>query len=125
MGGALSSPFTAEEMKAAVFGLSPTKSPGPDGFHAIFFQKAWGIIGGDVINVCLGILNGETSMRPFNSTNVVLIPKVKNPVLIQEFRPISLCSVVYKTITKAMASRLKDILPHIISLCQSAFVPGR
>ncbi|KAK3221486.1 hypothetical protein Dsin_008511 [Dipteronia sinensis] len=42
MSEALGSQYSAEEVKDAIFGLSPTKAPGPDGFHAIFFQKAWG-----------------------------------------------------------------------------------
>ncbi|KAK2641855.1 hypothetical protein Ddye_023618 [Dipteronia dyeriana] len=37
--------FTAEDVKAAVFDLNPTKALGPDGFHAIFSRKrgAWGV----------------------------------------------------------------------------------
>ena len=75
--------------------------------------------------VCLNILNGENSIREFNKTNVVLIPKKKNPVNLKDFRPVSLCSVVYKIITKAMANHLKVILSNIISPNQSVFVPGR
>jgi len=60
-----------------------------------------------------------------NTTHIALIPKVKNSVSVFEFRPISLCNVIYQIISKVMANRLKVVLPSIISCTQSAFIPGR
>jgi hypothetical protein len=56
---------------------------------------------------------------------VVLIPKMKDPKSLKELRPISLCNVLYKIISKDLAGRLKGILDEIISPNQSAFMPGR
>ncbi|KAK3228941.1 hypothetical protein Dsin_000822 [Dipteronia sinensis] len=107
--------FTADEIKAAVFNMGPTKAPGPDGFQALFFQKFWGVVGADFSNICLRVLSGESSIKEFNKTNVVLIPKTLNPISLKDFRPISLCSVVYKAVEKVLANRMKPLLPSLIS----------
>ncbi|KAK3218464.1 hypothetical protein Dsin_012434 [Dipteronia sinensis] len=107
--------ISADEIKVAVFSLNPTKAPGPDGFQAIFFQNFWGLVGNGVTRVCLRILNGEISIRHFNATNVVLIPKVNKHVDLRDFRLISLCNTIYKIVTKVIAARMKPCPPDIIS----------
>lgn len=117
--------FNVEDVKIALFQMGPTKAPGPDGMNALFFQKFWHIVGPDVIQVALGFFATGRLLSNLNSTNIMLIPKVKTPTKVSEFRPISLCNVVYKVISKMITNRLQLILPHIIIENQSAFVLGR
>lgn len=60
-----------------------------------------------------------------NDTHICLIPKTKNPQKVTEYRPISLCNVIYRILAKVLANRLKKILPGVVSNSQSAFVPRR
>lgn len=60
-----------------------------------------------------------------NQTYISLIPKVKNPETIAQFKPISLCNFSYKIISKLLANILKKWLPEIIEPEQSAFVQGK
>jgi hypothetical protein len=90
-----------------------------------FFKKFWELIGNRVKSEVLQVLNESVMPEGWNDTNVVLIPKVKEPKCLKELRPISLCNVLYKIISKVIAARLKGILAEIISPNQSAFVPGR
>jgi hypothetical protein len=117
--------FSEDEVRVALFQMHPLKSPGPDGFPAIFYQKNWDTVGKDVFCAVLSFLNGGQFDSNLNATNIVLIPKVSSPSQLTDFRPISLCNVLYKTISKVLANRLKSILSLIISPEQSAFVPGR
>jgi hypothetical protein len=50
-----------------------------------------------------------------NMKNIALMVKVKNPSSVTEFRPISLCNILYKLSSKVLAHRLKKILSLIIS----------
>lgn len=79
----------------------------------------------DLIDEVLKAVNSCSIPQGWNDTAIVMIPKINSPEKVTQFRPISLCNVVYKVISKMLAARLKVFLPDIISPTQSPFVPGR
>ncbi|KAA3477206.1 reverse transcriptase [Gossypium australe] len=122
---ALLATYTAKEVYLALKGMGPTKAPGCDSFPVLFFQRFCHTVGKYVEAFCLRILNEGKDFEPLNSTNIVLIPKIPNPTSLINFRPISLCIVLYKIMEKTIANRLQDCIGRYIDSAQSAFVPGR
>ncbi|KAL0395125.1 UNVERIFIED_CONTAM: putative mitochondrial protein [Sesamum latifolium] len=116
--------YTEVEVTKAVFQMASLKSPGPDGMPPIFFQSFWHIVKNDVIACVLNFLNSLNLPSGFNDTHITLIPKCKQPEFLHHFHPISLCNIMYKIASKAIANRLKLHLDKIISPAQSAFVPS-
>jgi hypothetical protein len=121
----LDAPFDTSEVKAALFEMYPTKAPGPDRFPTHFFQRNWELCGVEVKKSVLRILSGVEDPAVVNKTFIVMIAKIASPRELGQFRPISLCNVIYKIASKVPANRLKKILPEVISKEQSAVVPGR
>ncbi|XP_071923058.1 uncharacterized protein [Coffea arabica] len=105
--------------------MFPNKAPGVDGMPPLFFQTYWHIIKNDIVHAVTSFFHSGNILSAINETIISLIPKVDNPVVISNYRPISLCTVLYKTISKILANRLKKVLGHCINPSQSAFVPGR
>ena len=103
----LSSDFTTEAVEVALFQMGPTKAPELDGMNALFYQKFWHVVGEFVTMAMLDFLNSGNMVPDINHTNIVLISKVKNLEKMFDFRPISLCNVIYKIISKVLANRLK------------------
>ena len=101
--------------------MVPLKAPGPDGMPPLFYQHFWGIMNREVTSTILAWLNSSKLPYPINHTFVTLIPKVKNLVLVSQYRLISLCNVLYKIFSKVLANRLKEFMPDLITEHQSAF----
>ena len=125
MNEGLVAPFNSDEIWQALESIGDLKAPGADGMPSIFYKKIWSLIGDNVKQEVLNVLNGGPMPEGWNDTIIVLIPKTNFPQKINDLRPINLCNVLYKLISKVLANRLKKILPEIISPSQSAFVLGR
>ncbi|KAA3476848.1 reverse transcriptase [Gossypium australe] len=95
----LLSTFTEEEVFLALEEMGPTKALGPDGFPSLNFGH-------------------------LNSTDIVLIPKIQNPSNLVKFRPIGLCTILYKIVAKTIANRFQGVIGNCIDAAQSAFVQG-
>ncbi|KAL4352786.1 hypothetical protein GQ457_06G015250 [Hibiscus cannabinus] len=118
-------PFTDVEILAAFQDINPMKAPGIDGLPGSFFRQHWELIGPDILWLCHDLLTRKVDMSCVNATVITLIPKVADPVRMQQLRPISLCTVVYKIVSKTILNRMKPYLPGCISENQSAFLKGR
>ena len=105
--------------------MQDLKSPGPDGFLVLFYKKLWPTIGNDVIKAMTYFFLRGFMPKEINNSLIVLIPKITNPTSVNHFRPISLCNVVYKIISKILVSKLRPVLDKLISPTQSAFIPNR
>jgi hypothetical protein len=111
----LDAPFSDQEIENALFMMHPSKSPGPDGFTAGFYIKHWDILKVDVCAAIRQFLEGGGMPENVNKTILVLIPKVKQPQDLTQYRPIALCNVLYKIASKALALRLRPVLDETIS----------
>ena len=118
-------PFIREQVEVALHQMEPITAPGPDGMPPLFYQSFWNLLGNDISSAVLDCLNNCNIPKVINHTNITLIPKVKSPEFITDFRPISLCNVVYKLVSKVLANRLKVVLSAVVFENQIAFQAGR
>ena len=108
-----------------MWSLKPFKAPGSDGIHAGFFQKFWPIVGSSVVSEVKKIFANKRVPEYLNRTHISLIPKIQEPEMLGNYKPISLCNTVYKVVTKIIVTRLRPYLDNLISPLQATFVLGR
>lgn len=116
---------TIDEIKAVFFSFKPFKAPRPNGLHLFFYQNYCNTVGPSMIDLCLNSLNYWKIHEEINETHVCLIPKIKEATTVREFRPICLCNITYKIITKIISNRLKPIMNSLIGPHQISFLQNR
>jgi len=121
----LVSPFTAEEIKAAVWSCEGNKSPGPDGFNFNFIRTYWKFLEKDVVEFMNEFHTNSKLPKAISTSFLALVPKKDVPQSLGDYRPVSLIGSLYKILAKVLAARLKEVIGKLIDPIQSAFVPGR
>ena len=118
--------LTRAECLKALKEMDSNKTPGSDGLPAEFYKIFWN----DIADFLLGSINyayktGQLSVSQKRGI-VKLIPKKDaEPYYVKNWRPISLLNCDYKLATKAVANRLKQVLPKLIDNDQTGFLKGR
>ncbi|KAL9964620.1 hypothetical protein ACROYT_G028283 [Oculina patagonica] len=118
--------LTYDECYKVVDQLKNNKSPGNDGLTAEFYKQFWPILGGLLVDsLNAAYVNGRLSNSQRQAIIRLIEKKDKDRRHIENWRPISLLNVDYKIGSKALATRLEKVLPHIIHANQCAYVKGR
>ena len=98
--------------------------PCPYGFSFGFLKYYWNLIKDNVIAFVMHFFSHSSIPKGCNSSFFIFIPKVRDPKIVRDFRPISLISCQYKINGKHLANRLAYVIGSIVSLEQSSFIKG-
>jgi hypothetical protein len=96
----LSKPIAKEEIDQLVQEMPNGKSPGPDGFTVEFFKAHWDVVKYDIYGVVEDSRHSASILKDLNATMITLIPKENESRTPDYYRPIALCNLVYKIISK-------------------------
>lgn len=121
----MTKPYMREKVELAIKQMAPLKSPELDGFATYFYQHHQKSIEKEVSDTVLDILHRKSIHPTINSTFITLILKKDNLKMVNDFKPIILCNVIYKMISKIICNRLKNIMSLIIYRLQSVFILSR
>jgi hypothetical protein len=70
------------------------------------------------------VIEGKTKVQEISQSYLVLILKLYKPKYIHQFKPIGICSVIFKVLIKLVVNRSKSMMSYLIFQFQSSFVPG-
>ena len=118
----LTQPVTLLEIEAALHSFKKDRSPGRNGWPAKFYLHFFDLLGKDLLSAVDSTRVLGCVPPSLNSTFLALIPKKDKPTSFANFRPISLCNLLYKLISKVIAVRLKPHLDTHISSEQYGFL---
>ena len=100
-------PLTIEDLDLSINQAKLKSVPGADGFSNYFIKEYWHIFCTPLHKLSVDCYANNKLTKSFSSAEIKLIPKKGNIKLLKNWRPISLLNCFYKTISRAICSRLK------------------
>jgi hypothetical protein len=119
----LTSTFTEDEVKEAIFQKEHNKAPGPDGFPIEFYQVFWEILKEDLMALFDDFHEDKLPLFSLNFGVITLLPKTKEAIKIQQYWPICLLNVSFKIFTKVATNRIKKVMEMVVRPSYTAFMP--
>ena len=118
--------LTVQECRQILKTFSNGKSPGEDGFTVEFYVQFFELLAPDMpASLNAAYLHGKMSVSQRRGV-ITLIPKDDSNLLeLSNWRPITLLNVDYKIASKAIASRIQNVLPALIHSNQSGSMENR
>ena len=118
--------ITEKELFEALKSIENNKSPGNDGLTKEFYELFWSDIKKPFLaSVREAFLKEELSTSQQQAVIKLIEKKDRDKRLIKNWRPISLLNTDTKLVSKAIAARLKQVLPSLVSFNQTAYVENR
>ncbi|PKI66159.1 hypothetical protein CRG98_013457 [Punica granatum] len=114
-----------KEIMMALNSIPSLKDPRPDGILSLFYKHYGETVKSLLLSAVKHFFTSSHILKEWNNTFICLIPKCQGASTFKDFRPISLCNVCYKVISKIIANRPKPLLDKIISPNQTTFVEGK
>lgn len=97
----LSTRVDCAKIKAAIFNMGALKALKPNGLNPLFFQSQWETMKDIIFDLVKEEFNDHARIKKLNNIMIVLIPKIDNPCVIHDFRPISIFNVSYKIVQRS------------------------
>jgi len=123
--GGLTKLFSMDEVKEVVRDCDSFKILGPDGVNFGFIKEFWLDLKDDLMRIVSEFHHNGKLAKGINTTFIVLIPKVDNPLRLNDFRLISFVGSLYKIIAKMLANRLRLVISSVVFKTQSAFIKNQ
>ena len=119
--------FTRDDLYETLTTMQGGKSPGNDGLGKEFYMRYWDLVG-DILYDSFLEAKTEGTLSPTQRQALIklIAKKDSDKRFIENWRPISLLNVDTKILSKTIiASKLKNVLPALVTSDQTAYVPGR
>ena len=116
---------TKEEVLEVLKEFMKDKSPGPEGWTVEFYLHFFELVASNLVEAVEEVCMTGVVYKGINTTFIALIPKVNGLTTFGDFRPIYLCNLCYKIITKIISKRIRPILSRTLSKEKFSFLKGR